>query len=200
MVTSSPGFAAELEKRVGELEQQTSAELVVVISPQSGLYRDVSVGAGLFAAWVALAFACWSPYPFDAWFFPVDSALIGGVVGGILAWSPTLTRLMVPKARQKKQVREAAEASFMQESILGTEGRTGVLIYISVLEQQVELILDPALAGRIPPAALSTLTIQATSNEALLQGLTALGALLARYCPPGEGNANELANAPRMRS
>lgn len=200
MLKTDEAFTSALTSLVGEVEKQTGAELVVVASPQSGGYRDISLGVGAFSAWLLLAFACWSPWDFDALLFPVDTVLVGGLIGLGVARNPRLLRLFVSEARAVRQVRESAEAAFLQESVMGTENRTGVLIYVSLMEEKALVIPDPVLSGRLPAGALGQVQIQAGSLEQLSGGLRALGGVLARHVPRQDNDTNELTDAPRVRS
>ena len=136
-------FFDEVTTAVEEAEEKTSAELVVVIHPRSGIYRDVDLGCGAVLAFVGLAFIVYNPWTVHSpiW-FPLEVALLFAI--GYLGCSvcPWLRRRFTPIQRRTEQVRQAAQAIFVEESVSHTRERTGVLIYLSRLERQVVVLAD----------------------------------------------------------
>jgi putative membrane protein len=96
--------------------------------------------------------------------------------------------------------RQAAEAAFCQEAVHATTARTGLLVYVSILEERVELLPDQGLLGKIPGAVWNDLAVQADTLEHLLAGLERVGTVLAQHVPSTGDSVNELSNAPRMRA
>ena len=101
----------------------------------------------------------------------------------------------------------AAHAAFHEEAVHGTRGRTGVLVYVSALEDAVVVLPDGGVEAHVPGAELAAIRwgegadrAAPGSLEAFLAGLEALGAVLAAHVPPLEGdNPDEIPNAPRVR-
>lgn len=200
MVHTDARFSAAVEEAVARIEARTDAEVVVVAAPRSGTYADVAWLGGGAAATAVLAFLCWSPIVFDAMWFPVDVVAVGLLTGfGLLRW-PRLAVRLAGDARRRRQVREAALAAFAEENVHATADRTGVLVYVSALEERVEILPDQGLLGRIPGAAWNQLGISAHSVEGLVEGLGRLGDLLAAHVPNTGENPDQIANAPRVRT
>ena len=183
-----------------ELEASTEAEIVVVASPTSGRYDDIAWMVGGLVATGVLGFLCWSPIPFDPLWFPVDVAFVGGATGLVLAWRRGLTVALAGGRRRRRQVREAAMAAFAEENVHGTDGRIGLLVYVSAAEQQVELVPDQGLLARIPAGEWNTMAVQARSLDELSGGLRRVGEVLARHFPAQGENPDLIPNAPRVRS
>lgn len=199
MVHTDARFSQAVHDAVAAIESLTDAELVVVAAPRSGSYRDVALTGGLAAAVAALAFLCWSPWVFNAMHFPVDVALAGvGVAWALERWGGLL-RPFVPAARRRRQVREAALAAFAEEAVHATEGRTGLLVYVSAFEERVEVVPDQGLLARIPGHEWNALDLRADTLDHLLSGLEAVGKLLAARFPPTGANPDEISNTPRVR-
>ncbi len=55
---------------------------------------------------------------------------------------PSLKYTIVSKETMKKETRLYAESAFFRHGITATEGATGVLIFISIFERRVELLVD----------------------------------------------------------
>ncbi len=202
----TPEFFDAITQIVTEAEALTSAELVVVIQPQSGQYRDVAylVGGGL--AWLALAFMMYSDWVFEIAYLPFE--LIGIAAGGAYLSSLTpLRRWLTSRKRQSRQVRDAAQAAFVELEVLQTRGRTGILIYWSVIEQQVEIVGDLGVTAAIPLEAWKQAVAEFQTNKSTRQrmsdfpeDLLTFGRFLSRYLPATADNPDELPNRPRILS
>ena len=86
-----------------------------------------------------------------------------------------------------------------------TRERTGLLLYVSRLEDRVLLLPDFGLEGRIPPARFAALadTVNPLWSRpdptAALCGLVEeIGGVLAEAFPPTAGDTDELPNRPRL--
>ena len=57
---------------------------------------------------------------------------------------------LVPKSIANANVRRRASEQFLAQNLHTTTGRTGVLIFVSVAEQRVEIIADSGIDARVP--------------------------------------------------
>ena len=101
----------------------------------------------------------------------------------------------------------AAHAAFFEESVHCTRNRTGLLIYLSALEDQVILIADAGVESKIPRGEWNAIRWGDTKDPAapgdlqhFLDGLHSVGKILAEHIPATDENPNELSDAPRIRS
>lgn len=104
--------------------------------------------------------------------------------------------------------RQRALALFKQLGVGRTTGRNGVLVYLLVADQAIEIVVDPALHAAIPPdhwQAVVALLQQHLTAGALEQGLLAaldrVDAVLTQHVPaglPGGANPNELPDEPLL--
>ena len=62
----------------------------------------------------------------------------------------TLDRLIIPRKIMANKVKERAVRYFMESGVSNTRDRTGILIFISILERRVELLADRGIAEKIP--------------------------------------------------
>lgn len=200
MILADKRFSGAVEALVTELELATDAEVVVVAAPRSGSYRDLAWAASAGAAFLALLFILWSPFHFGSWLIPLDLLLVGGLGGWVVHRTPALLRPLASAARRERQVEVAARDAFIEEAVWGTRRRTGLLVYLSDLEQRVYLLSDPALDGRIPRAAWSGLDLHPRDLDAFLSLLRAVGRILSEHVPAlSDDNPDEMPNAPRVR-
>jgi putative membrane protein len=82
-------------------------------------------------------------------FMAVIIPLIFFVVFYVLFSIPMLKYNIISKNRMRKEVRLHAESAFFRHGITATEGATGVLIFISMFERRVELLVDYKIQQKI---------------------------------------------------
>ncbi len=200
MILTDPTLGAAVSDAVREAEARTSAELVVVISGRSGSYRDLVLSAAMGGGFFALCFLAWSPVVFWGSLFPLWTAVATALSALVASSSPPLLRALAGRTRRERQVREAAAAAFSAEAVYATRGRTGVLVYVSVLECRVELVADQGVNRILSVAELEELRPGCGTVLELVAGLAKLGARLAVALPAeAGGNPDEADDAPRMR-
>lgn len=205
MIRTDKDFSEAVERVVGQAERGTSAELIVVVAARSGSYLDVALAVGGLAASAVLLVALFAP----ATFHPLAVAVEVPVAFALAAWMahrlPGLLRVLTPAARARSQVERAAAAHFVSEAVHGTRGRTGLLIYLSLLEERVVLLPDLGLQGRVPAAAWSEVRWSAAgdpsrprSRDDVVRGIAQVGAILKSRLPSDGTDVNEAADAPRI--
>ena len=62
----------------------------------------------------------------------------------------SIDRLIVPKKIRNQKVKERATRYFMESGVYNTKDRTGILIFISIMERRVELLADSGISEKIP--------------------------------------------------
>jgi putative membrane protein len=206
MLHTDEAFVDAVSAAVAEIEQTTDAELVVVAAGRSGSYGAFAALVGALVAWLALLFLLFSPFHFSGVWMPLELPLVGGVAAWAAHRSPGLLRLLVPKARQHAEVDRAAAAAFHEEAVHGTRNRTGVLIYVSALEDRVVVLPDGGIDARVPRGEWNALRwgdkgdpLAPGDLAHFLAGLRAAGVVLARHVPALGDNPNEIPDAPRVR-
>ena len=116
------------------------------------------------------------------------------VVEGPLPVS-VLWRGMSPRAR--------AVELFSSLRIWDTEGNSGILIYVQLVDRRVEILADRGIAARVPQAEWDAICRDMEASfrrgewrSGAVQAVTRAGELLARHFPAGESNPNELPDQP----
>jgi putative membrane protein len=189
---------------VGEIEKNTDAELVIVIRARSGSYRHADYLCGAIAAFVGLLFALFSPFVIPAFLVPIDVALlffIGAFVSSRSAW---VRRFLTSREFRANAARTGAAAMFYEAGIANTAAENGLLIYVSLLEEQIEIIADRGILKAMPPLPWNTELhelkelAQQCDPDKLIQSLRKLGSLLATHLPATGENPNELIDGPRI--
>ncbi len=200
MIIDHPDFGSRIEALVGELEQHTQAEIVVVAARRSGSYRDVRWAVACGAALVTLFAVVFSPIDFHPLNLPVFMGAAGWLAWWLAGRSPALLRGLTGARRREAQLLEAARACFVEEVVHGTRDRTGLLVYVSELERRALLLRDLGIDGAVPGAAWNGMDLGVRDLAGLEALMKAAGAVLAEHLPAGEDNPNEIPNAPRVRS
>jgi uncharacterized membrane protein len=101
--------------------------------------------------------------------------------------------------------RARARELFAQLGVWDTAENTGVLVYVLLADQKVEIVVDRGIGAKVMPHEWQA--ICATMQEAFragrfeagaVAGVTAVAALLERHFPASGHNPNELPDRPVM--
>jgi putative membrane protein len=185
---------------ITRIEKKTSAELVVMMRPDSGTYRHADLVAGAVAALGYLCLFLYHPDPFDFTFFPLEQAACFVLVALACSRLPWLRRALSGKKIRAANVQLAAKAMFVDRGVSKTRSRTGVLVYLSLFERDVAVVLDLGLdAARLgEPYRRATeklrLAARHQGRDAFVKALEELGACLATVYPIQDDDVDELPN------
>ena len=118
----------------------------------------------------------------------------------LLAWMP-LRMLLTPKSTKARRVRRRAVEIFKAAVAHRTEGRTGILLYLSLLEHRAEIVADAAIHSSVDPEiwgeAMVLLIEQVKAGrpgEGMALAVEKMGAVLAENLPRRHENPNELSD------
>lgn len=202
---AKPFLTDESRKALGDavhaVEASSSAELVVAVRARSGSYLAGALLAGIVAGSATLAFLLFSPWEFGLVWFLVDPALAGAlaVLAGLRI--PALTRLLSRRATRLRHVATAARATFVEKGMDRTAGRTGILLYISLLEREAEVVVDvgvEALAAtdvwREAIGAIGEAVRRGADGHEVAGKIRALAEILASALERSAEDVNELPN------
>ena len=205
MIRTDRTFSAAIERAVGEAERGTAAELIVVVAARSGSYLDAAGALGAGFAMLVLLVALFAPTYFPPIAVAFDVPLVFALATWLAHRTPALMRAIVPSARRRRQVDRAAAEHFLAEAVHGTRGHTGLLVYLSLLEERVAIVPDLGLNGLVPPAAWAEVRWSETDDpsrprtlEDLVRGVGQIGAILRLRVPADAMDVNESPNAPRI--
>lgn len=193
-----------LAEAVREIEKNTDAEIVVVVRGRSGTYRHADYLFGAIVALIGLVVVLFSPWEFRTFWIPFDVIALFVAGAFVSSRGDWLRRLLTTKTFRVKAARAGAAAMFYEAGIANTSAENGVLIYVSLLERQMEVIADRGILKAVPPLEWnhSVFELKQLAKEPepakLVQGLGSLGNLLAEHLPATGENPNELADGPRI--
>jgi putative membrane protein len=191
---------AAFKRAIEAVEAVSAVEIVVAVRRRSYSYRHVNTKIGILVAFVGLAAMLFSSYTFALTSILIDPFVVGLAAGALVELLPGLKRVLTPHAQRRMHVHRAARATFVERGVHATRERTGLLVYISWLEQEVALVPDLGLARELGPEELSRLELALTA-EMRGGGAAVAGALercakdLHGVMPVGEHDLNELSNS-----
>ncbi|HEY8203158.1 MAG TPA: hypothetical protein VIF81_00385 [Pyrinomonadaceae bacterium] len=193
-----------IAKAVCEIEKDTDAELVIVIRGRSGPYRHADYLCGAILAFVGLLFFLFSPLVIHEFWVLFEVAALFAL--GAFACSRTafLRRLLTSKKFRMNAARQGAAAMFYEAGIANTRAENGLLIYVSLLERQVEVFADRGVLKAMPPLRWNTAihelkdVARHCDPDRLVQSVRNLGKILAEHLPATGENPNELVDGPRI--
>ncbi len=189
-----------LARAIAEIEARSAVEVVVAVRRASGTYRHANVLVGVIAAFAGLAVTLFAEHSFALTAILVDPFVVGLLAGLVVEKLPQLKRWLTPRNVLKEHVRRAARATFVERGVHATTRRSGVLVYVSWLEQELALVPDLGLAATLEPGALdqaeAALIAQLPFGGAAVgSALEQLAAMMSAAMPQGDHDVNELPDA-----
>lgn len=198
-----------LEAAIARLEQRSAAEVVCVVATESGRYDRAESVIGLLLGLVGLGMAesAWSAFA-GSWGAPTPllvqaaGVVVGFALGLLLgSYVHPLRRALVSRAELEEEVNRGAAAAFTASRVGATAGRVGVLVYVSLFEHRVVVMLDSGVKALVPAEFASQLVDRAVAGlkagkktEALAELVDLLGETLAQKLPARPDDADELPN------
>jgi putative membrane protein len=197
-------FTEEEKERIHQAviaaEAKTSGEIVPMIVNSSARYTEVEllgVIVGLFAGIVAEWF--WSD-PWGSDFFNLWP-VIGAFTGFFVCRIPAVKRLLASKSRLGEAVDRFALASFTEHGLHHTKDHTGILILVSLLEHQVEILADRGIHEKVAPGTWDEVVTMITAGlksgapcDAICKAIARCGEILATHFPRSADDKDELPN------
>jgi putative membrane protein len=189
--------AERVSAAITKAERNTSGEIVAVVADQSSRYQHIPF---MWAALLALVIP-WPLIHFTwmqvQWIFLIQLLAFLGFLA--LAWHPRVRMSLVPKSILHANTRRRASEQFLAQNLHTTEGRTGVLIFVSVAEKRVEIIADSGIDARVEKGTWQRLVDDFTKEigegravEGFERAIARIGDLLSQHFPPGASDPNEL--------
>lgn len=177
-------------------EAETSGELVPYIVPRCAPYEAVPWRAGVLSALLMLAVLALAralPLGLPA---PITSEgavlllvlFVGGLGAFVAASVPGLVRRFAGADRMEAAVHQRALQAFVEEEVFATRDRTGVLLFVSLLERRIEVVADAGVYQAVDAAAWADVTARVRHGieadalaRGLIDGIEACGTLLREH-------------------
>ena len=198
-------------------ERRSDGEVVTIVAGRSDSYHDVALHYAVLAMLIVPAKIALLPQGWIDWATGLmlgwNAQLSRGalmlalfvllvlaflIVRLILNYMP-LRMMLTPGRTKTRRVHRRAIELFRTGCELKTRGRTGVLIYLSLLEHRAEIVADKAIADKVEPEvwgeAMATLVDEVKAGrpgEGMARAVEMVGEVLAGVLPRASDDANEL--------
>lgn len=203
----------EIKKAVKEAESKTSGEIATAFTRESDNYAIFELIFACMCGFLYFTVLMFFTKPVESliknmlWDYSLDHLLIFygfstflvTAIFYLLANFHFIDRLIIPRSVMRRKVNERAVRHFMESGVYNTKERTGILIFISVLERRVELLADRGISEKIPlekwQGIVDHITAGIKANkltEHLTGSIRECGSLLAEHFPIQPGDVNEL--------
>jgi putative membrane protein len=191
-----------VEQAVQEAERSTSGEIVPMVVARSDDYPGVRAVAAAILAFAAGVVVLASPLDLLLWLPSVE--IVTFAVGYWLAGRPVFLRSLIPESVRAERVDRAAKLAFLEEGLVETRDRTGILLYVSLLEHRVEVLADRGINERVEEGTWDGVVRlildgirERRAEEGLVNAVGLCGQILASQFPPRPDDSDELANRLR---
>ena len=191
---------AKVREAISAVERNTSGELVTVITAASDDYLYIPT---LWAALMALVLPgvvllgnMWIDY---AWLYAAQVAAFFALTA--LFRIPAIKLRLVPKAIKRQRAGRVALEQFFLQNLHNTRERTGILIFVSMAENYVEIIADKGINDVVSKAVWEKAVADFVAavkrkryTEGFIAAITQCGEILQEHFPARQDNPNELPN------
>jgi putative membrane protein len=170
---------AAFKQSVEAIEAASGVEVVIAMRRKSSGYLHANLIVGIVATFVALGAMLFSAHPFSLAAILLDPFIVGAIAAAAVHVLPGVKRLLTPPSVRHRYVSRAAHATFVERGVLNTLDRSGMLVYISWLEQQIALVADSGLARSITPEVITA--VERELNAAMPRGGVAVARALESW-------------------
>lgn len=196
-----PAARQRFEATITEAERRSAGEIVLVVTHACDEYG--SAGWRFAVLLAALAFAGLAAFapPLEIWLYLAAQAA-ALAAGHALARIDAVRRRLLPEALVEASVAERARRAFAEHGLTRTQGQTGILVFVALLEHRVVVIADEGIHRHVGTNAVwqevVDLAVAGLRSGRAADGLDAAlrrcGELLQRHVPAPDHNPDELPN------
>lgn len=184
---------------INDVERETDAELVTVLTAQSDNYAYIPL---VWAGILALLVPGIANY-FGGW-FGADILLLvqwgAFILISLLFRMPGINACLIPRQVRYWRASNLARRQFLEQNLHHTKGATGMLIFVSEAERYVEILVDQGIADVLDNAVWEGIVARFTAQvrqgqtrQGFLDCIAACGKLLKEHVPATHEH-NELPN------
>jgi putative membrane protein len=185
---------ARITEAVHAAEAKTSGEIVPYVVPASDHYEEAELKASLLLAGVTLCSAAGLHLFSESWntLSLLDAALWtmgAGLAGMALArFVAPAKRFFAGKHAMDRRVMQRSREAFVSEEVFRTRDRTGILLFISLLEHRVTVLGDAGINARVEPSAWEDIVqrvvdgiMKGKAVDGLVAAIQSCGVLLEKH-------------------
>jgi putative membrane protein len=198
MALLSESDKAKVRAAIEQVERRTRGEFITVIAKASDDYFYIP---SLWAALIALLIPA-GVLTIGTWMEPWSiyaMQLLVFVVLLTLFRIPAIKIRLVPKTIRRLRASRVAREQFFIQGLQNTEERTGILLFVSIAEQYVEVIADKGINDVVPEGTWDNIVNNFLSYvkksqyaEGFITTIENCGGILAEHFPGQTDDKNEL--------
>jgi putative membrane protein len=142
---------------VADAEKQTSGEIVPYIVERSDRYDSAVWRAGMLTSFLTIGLIAILRTTTDLWLtIGVTGTALTGLLAGIIAMFctllvPSVMRFFAGKELMDRRVAQRASEAFLAEEVFLTRERTGILVFVSLLEHRITVLGDSGINAKVAP-------------------------------------------------
>jgi putative membrane protein len=196
-----PADRMRLEAAVIDAERATGGEIAIAIVPACHEYRAAAWRGGVLAATLAYLTLAVSAPELPLWAYLAAQA-VALIAGHALCRIDTIRRRLVAESFRDARMRERARRAFAEAGLERTRGRTGILIFVALLERRVVVLADDGIHKLLGPGEsweeIARLAADGLHRGHAVDGLVAAarraGQILSNHVPTPARPIGELPN------
>ncbi len=189
-----------ISEAIKTAESKTSGEIVPVILGSSDFYPAAHFRLALIMGILA-SLICYYTYDFNDPIMLLFIQLPGMVVGYLLAYLNFFKRLFTSQSEMDEEVFQRALEVFYKNKVSMTKDRTGIMIFISLLERKVEILADCGINEKVEKEywnnMLNNLLSKIKTNDitsGLAEAIAECGRSLEKSFPIKGDDTNEISD------
>lgn len=189
-----------IKEAVEKAESKTSGEIVPVVLDKSDFYPTAHFRMALIVG-ILSSLICYYTYDFED---PITLILVqipGMMLGYFLAYFNTFKKLFTTKEEMNEEVQQRALEIFHTHQVSMTKDRTGIMIFISLLEKEVKVLADCGINEKVEKDYWDKLVVNLISNikignitKGLVSAISQCGDSLQESFPIKKDDTNEISN------
>lgn len=195
---------ANVSAAVEKAERGTSGEIVPMIVKRSSAIGHLPYYIGFILFSLALiALLEWNPPWFRLWWgLPVVGVCLACfILGMLLARIESVQRWLIPVTDRDSQTWNRAHAEWAANHLKHTEQRTGILLFVSIMERKAIILADEGIAKHYPESTwqevidiLSEHLHRKEWSKGFETAIIRCGEILRTYLPAQTVNTNEISD------
>lgn len=191
-----------IEKAIIKAETQTSGEIVPMIVRKSSTIGHVPViiFCVLFILGQTFSLVDWQKENYwNNSFWWLINTFIFSIFSVLISKIPFIQRHLISHSDLEEQVNQRAELEFYSANLKSTRDKTGILIFLSLMEKKVVVLADHGISEKLEPSTWNNLVeiiLSGVKNKNLAKGISEAvlhcGNLLSEVIPREPDDTNEL--------
>ncbi|OFZ54718.1 MAG: hypothetical protein A2428_16010 [Bdellovibrionales bacterium RIFOXYC1_FULL_54_43] len=191
---------ALIESTLLDAEKTTLGEIVPIVVRRSDTYPGARWSIGFACALLSAAILYGlNPSLNPLWYLVIQ--LPGLLFGHGIANISSVQRFFLSDSLIDEEVHQRALEAFYLNNLNATRERTGILIFVSILEHRVEILADSGINAKAPAGTWDEIVRELTNEirqgkltDGMCAAILKCGKILTHHFPAHHENLNELPN------